>query len=155
MVAPPPADALPTNRGPGVAGTPAAPAVAALLAYADRLRPLNSTELGLEIVRLGDGGPSPAQQMQLALALLQTQLPADSLRAQTLLQRVLSTDTPEARPLHALARLLVAQHAAQRKLEEQAERQSQQLRDSQRRIDQLTDRLDALRAIERSLPSRK
>ena len=42
----------------------------------------------------------------------------------------------------------------QRRLEDATERQAQQLRDSQRRIDQLNERLEAMRAIERSLTTR-
>lgn len=128
--------------------------LAVALAHADRLRSLPAPELAQEIARLGDGGGAPERQMQLALALLQTRFPADGQRAQGLLQRILAQDTPQALPLHALARLLAAQHAEQRRAEEALERQAQQLRDGQRRIDQLNDRLQALRAIERSLPSR-
>lgn len=170
-VAPPPLNsgglppaAAPVNPAPArpvaaavenAAPAPAVPtSVLAMLAYADRLRSLPGPELTQEISRLGDGGGSPPRQMQLALALLQTQQPADGQRAQSLLQRVLAANSPEVQPLHPLARQVASQHAAQRKLEEQLDRQAQLLRDQQRRIDQLSDRLDALRAIERSLPSR-
>lgn len=133
---------------------PAHAVLTAVLAYADRLRAQGPQELAQEIARLGDGGGAPERQMQLALALLQTRVPADGQRAQGLLQRLVTQDTPQARPLHPLARLLVAQWGEQRRVEEQLERQAQQLRDGQRRIDQLNDRLQALRAMERSLPSR-
>ena len=49
------------------------------------------------------------------------------------------------------ARLLAGRAAEQRRLEEQFDRLAQQLRDSQRRIDQLSEKLEALKAIERSL----
>ena len=42
----------------------------------------------------------------------------------------------------------------QRKLEEALDRQAQQLREQQRRIEQLNERLEAMRAIERSLNNR-
>ncbi len=140
-------------QAPASASLPAT-ASTALLAYADRLRTLSPPELGQEISRLGDGNGQPTRQLQLALALLQTQQAADGQRAQGLLQKVLGTEDAQAQALHPLARLILAQQAGQRRLEDQVERQAQQLRDSQRRIDQLSDRLDALRAIERSLPSR-
>ncbi len=91
--------------------------VAAVLAYADKMRPLSGAELSAEIQRLGDPGDAPTAQMHLAILLSQTRVPADLARALGLLQR---------------------------------DKQVQQLRDSQRRIDQLNDRIEALRAIERS-----
>ena len=124
------------------------------LGYGDRLRVLSGSELSAELQRLAGQLPVPMVQMQTAMALSQTRVPADTQRAIQLLQRLLGQDSPEARTLHPLARLLAAQLSEQRRLEEQSDRQVQQLRDALRRIDQLTDRLDALRAIERSLPSR-
>ena len=68
----------------------------------------------------------------------------DTARALGLVQRVLGNTSPAAQPLHPLARLL----------EDQLDRQTQQLRDTQRRNDQLSERLEAVRAIERSLSTR-
>jgi hypothetical protein len=128
-------------------------AVAALLAYADRVRGLTGPELTQEIARLGD--PSgPADQVRLAEALVQTRQLYDLVRAQDLLQRVLTNTGDEARPLQTLARLLAARFAEQRRVEDQLDKQSQQLRDLQRRLDQTQDKLDALKEIERSLSSR-
>ena len=62
--------------------------------------------------------------------------------------------TPTRRRPAPLARLLEARLTHQRRLEEQLERQGQQLRDAQRRNDQLSERLEAVRAIERSLQTR-
>jgi hypothetical protein len=160
--APPPPVQVAAIATPAPTAAPAAPrpeegasaAVAPLLAYADRLRPLPATELALEITQVGDPADSPVKQMQLAIALGLTRVPNDTVRAQALLQRVLANASPEARPLQPLARLFSAQMAEHRKSEEQAEKQAQQLRDSQRRIDQLNERLEAMRAIERSLPAR-
>ena len=88
--------------------------------------------------------------MQLALALAQTRVPADLARALGLLQRVIANPSPEAQPLQPLARALAARYVEQRRVEDDRDRQAQQLRESQRRIDQLNDRIEALRAIERS-----
>jgi Mg2+ and Co2+ transporter CorA len=88
--------------------------------------------------------------MQLALVLAQTRAPADLARGLGLLQRVLANPSNEAQVLHPLARLLAARYQEQRRVEDERDRQAQQLRDSQRRIDQLSDRIEALRAIERS-----
>jgi DNA repair ATPase RecN len=127
---------------------------AELLAYADRLRAMGPAETASEIARLSNH-PDPQHAMfsnlQLAVALTQTRNPQDTMRAQTLLQRVLAHSDDEARSLHPLARLLASRVADQRRLEDQVDKQAQQLRDSQRRIDQLNERLEAVRAIERSL----
>lgn len=124
--------------------------VGGMLAYADRVRALNPNELGAEISRLGDPGDAPVPQMQLALALVQKSNPTDTARALGLLQKVLANPTSDAQPLHPLARVLATRLQEQRKVEEERDRQAQQLRDAQRRIDQLNDRIEALRAIERS-----
>ena len=57
-------------------------------------------------------------------------------------------------PWLPFARLLHARLSEQRRLEEQVDRQSLQLREQQRRLEQLGAQLDALRAIERSLNTR-
>ncbi|MFM9922265.1 hypothetical protein VLK31_04685 [Variovorax sp. H27-G14] len=124
--------------------------VAAMLSYADKMRSLNGGDLSAEISRLGDPGDSPTTQMQLALLLSQTRVPADLARALGLMQRVVANPSPEAQPLQPLARALAARYVEQRRVEDDRDKQVQQLRDSQRRIDQLNDRIEALRAIERS-----
>lgn len=124
--------------------------VTAMLAYADKVRPLSGAELSAEIARVGDPGDSPTVQMQVALLLSQTRVPADLARALGLLQRVIANPAPEAQALQPLARALAARYVEQRRVEDDRDKQVQQLRDSQRRIDQLNDRIEALRAIERS-----
>lgn len=122
-----------------------------MLAYADRLRLLPPAALGAEVARLGEAA-TPAAQLQLALALGQMRQLPELIRAQELLARVLGN--AEAQPLHALARLLAARYGDQRRLEEQLEKQTQQVRELQRKLDQSNERLEALKAIERSLTSR-
>lgn len=129
-----------------------------LLAYQDRLSQLSPGDLAQEVARLGDGSASPQAAMDLALALGQTRGNGDLARAQGLLDQVLRNTTPETQAWHPLARLLQVRYAEQRRAEEQAERLNQQLRDSQRdnqrKLDQLNEKLEALKAIERSLNSR-
>lgn len=126
--------------------------VEAMLGYAERIRNLPAAELAQEIGRLGDPQDSAARMMQLAIALAATRTPANSGRAQQLVQRALAQNDAQAQALHPLGRLLLAQYTEARRLEEQLDRQGQQVKDAHRRIDQLNDRLEALRAIERSLP---
>lgn len=124
--------------------------VGAILAYADKVRPLGPPELAAELNRLGDLVETPTVQMQMAIVLAQTRSSADLARASGLLQRVIANPSADAQPLQPLARTLSARYAEQRKVEDERDKQAQQLRDSQRRIDQLNDRIEALRAIERS-----
>lgn len=125
--------------------------VSAMLAYGEKVRAMNSADLAAELARLGDPGDAPTVQMQTALALAQTRVPADLARAVGLLQRVAANTTAsDAKPLQPLARTLAARYLEQRRVEDDRDRQVAQLRDAQRRIDQLNDRIEALRAIERS-----
>ncbi|MDM0115075.1 hypothetical protein QTI66_23200 [Variovorax sp. J22R133] len=162
---PPPPPVVPaTPRVVPVEAEPTAPAtqpalqfmaatagpVAAVLAYADKVRPLGPPEINAEISRIGEPGEIPLIQMQLALALAQTKQTADLARAAGLMQRVATSQSPDAQPLQPLARTLATRYAEQRRVEDERDKQAQQLRDSARRIDQLNDRIEALRAIERS-----
>lgn len=132
---------------------PPADTVVGLLAYADRVRALPAPDLFREIARLGNPA-TPAEQLQLALSLSQLHQAAELARAQELLNRILSNPSAPAQPLQPLARLLAARYADQRRLEDQLEKQIQQTRDVQRRLEQTRERLEALKAIERSLTSR-
>ncbi len=123
------------------------------LAYADRTLGASTTDLARETARLSELDESkPSRALRLALVLAQTRQPVDTARALGLVQRTLAN--PAAQALHPLARLLEARLTQQRRLEDQLDRQTQQLRDAQRRNDQLSERLEAVRAIERSLTTR-
>lgn len=137
--------------------------LASLFLYSERLRGMNAAERKQElstqsshVPRSGAGptpgtDPSPKFQMQLALALLQTREPVETARALGLLQRVATSTEPKAIAYKALAHVLIDNLLTTRRLEDNLERTSQQLRESLRRIDALNERLDAMRAIERSL----
>lgn len=127
--------------------------VAEILMYAESTRALQGPELAQEIARLNRGA-TPADQLRLALALSWTHQPNDLVRAQGLLQRLLDNPGDEAKPLKALAGLLVARFAEQRRLQDLLDRQNGQLRDLQHRVDQTQDKLNALKEIERSLNNR-
>jgi len=154
VVTPPPAPPAPAAAAQVAPEPPQTAAAVLALDYADRLRAMTVPNLAQEIARLNEPNAVPGRQLQLAMALALTRVPSDLQRAQGLLQRVLDNATGEARALHPLARLLAAQYAEQRRADEATERQAQLLRDAQRRIDQLNDRLEAVRAIERSLSTR-
>ena len=149
--APAPAPPPPAAPGPDPAVTEADAAARRLLAFHERLRELGAADLAREVVRLGEPTEATAR-LELALVLAQTRQNGDLVRALALVEPVAKANPPG--PLQRFARLLHARLAEQRRLEEQLERQSQQLRDQQRRLDQLTSQIEALRAIERSLSTR-
>ncbi len=149
--APPGDDALPEERA--AAPVCEADAVQALLQYADRVRGLDAAALSGEITQRGAARDADGDgDIRLALALAQTRQPADTARALGLVQQTLARQ--DAAPLHPLARLLEARLLQQRRLEEQLDRHNHQLREAQRRNELLGERLEAMRALERSLTTR-
>lgn len=152
-VQPPPAS---TPVPPLPSQSPAAPVhpLEQALAHADRARSLSPAELAQEIARVGDGGDTGLGIMQASVLLAQARGPANTARSQMLLQRLLGRSDAQSRTLHPLARLLAAHLSESRRADEHNERQAQLLRETQRRAEQLSERLEAVRAIERSLPSR-
>jgi hypothetical protein len=132
-----------------------------LLAYHEYLRRLPPAELGAELARQNAAlasaaapGDAAAVTLELALVLGQTRNTVDTVRALALLDPLARSTLPEQQPWQALARLLAARLAEQRRLEEQLDRQAAQLRDSQRNAQQLKEKLEALKAIERSIDNR-
>jgi len=127
-------------------------------AIQDRIASTPPDQWPLHAAALGDGRATPEQSLELALLLGLLQAPGDTARALDLLQGVLQRTDPEALAWRHPALLLKALLSEQRRLQEQAERLNAQLRDqqrdSQRRIDQLNEKLEALKSIERSLNQR-
>lgn len=151
---PPPASAAaPACEPPATAPTHSDRDLAGrrLLQWQDELRNASGEPLPARIARLSADTPTPAHLVELGLALLHTRNPGDAARAQGLLEAVGKASGDEAAAWAPWARLLAGRAAEQRRLEEQSDRLAQQLRDSQRRIDQLSEKLEALKAIERSL----
>lgn len=154
------ADAAAPTASPVVAARtePVDAAARRLLAYQEQLRQLPASELGAELTRqnaaLAASGNAPAVALELALVLAQTRNPADTQRALGLLEPIARNPAPEQQPWQGLARLLLVRVAEQRRLEDQLERQAAQLRESQRNVQQLNEKLEALKAIERSLNNR-
>jgi hypothetical protein len=128
-----------------------------LLAYHERVRQMSSTDVAAEVNRLNavvssaDTLATPDDVMALALALVQQHNVGDLARAATLLEPLAQDGGDPTQPWQPLARLLLARIAEQRHLEEQLDRMTAQRRDTQRAIQQLTEKLEALKAIERSM----
>ncbi|HUG25374.1 hypothetical protein [Piscinibacter sp.] len=134
--------------------TPADLATREMLAFHERARQWTGADLAREIGRRGEASAGARASVELALLLGQTRNNGDLARALALLDGLLRSSAPEAAPWQPLARLVAAQLAEQRRIEEQLERQNQQARENQRRVDQLSQKLEALKAIERSLTTR-
>ncbi len=129
-----------------------------VLATEDRFSALNTADLTAEAGRAADPA-SVESQMDQALALSMTHNTGDLARAQALLDQVLHNNAPQADPWRSLARLLAYRLGEQKRAEDAAERNAQQLRDAQRdnqrKLDDVNSKLEALKAIERSLNTRQ
>jgi hypothetical protein len=154
---PPPAPMPPAQPSPQ---SLADAATRRVLAYQEQLRAMPGAEVAAEVGRLNGQLPAlqgagwAANALELALALAQTRNPGDLGRAIGLVDPVARSAAPEFQPWQPVARLLAVRLAEQRRLEEQLERQTQALRESQRNVQQLNEKLEALKAIERSLNNR-
>lgn len=151
----------PPSEVQAAAGAPAAP-MDWLLSCHDRLRELPAEALTAES-QSGSRATSPAERMCYAMLLSIRRMPGDNARVEDILADLArQTDTAQAEWAR-LASLLSTVHAAARndlkRLEDRLERQGHQLRESQKKTEQLLERLDdmsqkleALKAIELSLP---
>ena len=151
--APPPAPVCPEPPPPPP--PPEADALKDALVYAAELRTRSPAELAREATTLAALPVEPGgamQAMRRALVLSQGRTPAELLQASTQLDIVNASTEPQAEPLKPLAALLGARIAEQRRLLDNVDKLNQQLRDSQRRTDQLNEKLEALKAIEQTLP---
>lgn len=125
-----------------------------LLAYHQWLRGLAPAELAKEMAAL-NAQPANAQfALKKSMLLSLSHNGDDVARAQTLIDGVLKSTDPEALAARPLAQMLAAHYAEMRRLSDTADRLSQQIKESQRRTEQLNQTLEALKAIERTLPAR-
>lgn len=169
---PPPA---PAASAPVAAPAPAASAVVIMvpsppepadqvsrqiLGYHEQLRQMSAADLGNEITRLNaivsantSAAPTGAV-LELALALSQQHNGGDVARAVQLLESVVKAGAPELQAWQPMARLLLARIGEQRRLEDALNREAAQRRDQQRTLQQLNEKLEALKAIERSMTTR-
>ncbi len=127
-----------------------------LLAYRQSLTAMSANELTRERSLLAARGADPGGQMRLALLLIQSRSASvsDLPRAVVLLEAILKSTDASALALQPLARLLLEQAGERLRLESQLERQAGQLKESQKRAQELQEKIDRLAEIERSLPQR-
>lgn len=127
-------------------------ALTQLLAYQQRLQSMSAAELAHERQTLAALPAVPENRLRQAMLFGTSRTSGDLARAAGLLDGLLRTRPPEANELLPLARLLAAQYQERIKLETQLERSQSQLREAQRRRDELQEKIDALAEIERSVP---
>lgn len=155
-LAPPPAPPAPEPAPLALALPVPAPAdeVNPMLAYQQSLRRMSPAELVRELHSQNNQPKGVRQAMRVALVLMHTRAPADLVRAQGLLDNVAAAAAPEAHALAPLARLLAAHCGDLRRLAEHNDKLAAQLKENQRRTEQLNEMLEGLKAIERTLPAR-
>jgi methyl-accepting chemotaxis protein len=139
-----------------VAVAPVAPPdeVSPLLAYHQSLRRMTQGELLKELSGITLQQRTPKITLQTGMILMLTRGGGDLARAQSIFDSVANATEPEADGLKPLAQLLSSHCAEARRLADSVDRLNAQLRDTQRKSDQLSDTLEALKAIERGLPVR-
>jgi hypothetical protein len=125
-----------------------------LLRYQQSVQRMSAAEIARERAVLAATAPSPAANIRLAILLAQPRGPLDLARAIALLDGVIKAADPAAVSLQPLSRALAGNYQERLKLQAQNEKLSQQLNESQLRNNELQEKLDALAAIERSLPVR-
>lgn len=134
--------------------TPPAGGTQGALAFQRTLAGLDSLELARTRGQLAAQPGNADAQIRLALLLAQSKTGnGDLAKAQALLENLLKANDAAAQALHPLARLLAEHLAERQRLESQIERQGVQLKDSQRKVQELQEKIDRLAEIERSLPS--
>ncbi len=95
-----------------------------------------------------------AADLQKALQLGQGRSAMEQAQAATQLESLANSSDPQADPLKPLATLMAARLTEQRRLQDNIDKLNQQLRDAQRRNEQLNEKLEALKAIEQPLPAK-
>lgn len=131
------------------------PTLEAALGYYQGLARMTPAELGRERSILVAVPQTPYTQVRMAMLLGHPRVQQDLNRGLALLDSVLKSSDPAAAPFQPLARQVADNYLERLKLENQIDRQGQQLKDSQRKAGELQDKLDSLADIERTLTPRQ
>ncbi|MES2106462.1 MAG: hypothetical protein V4634_20750 [Pseudomonadota bacterium] len=125
-----------------------------LLAYYQRTRLLPPADLPKMLADLNALARNPHRDLQRAVILGFLRGNGDLARAQGILDGVIKSTEADAEHIKPLAYFLYTNYAEWRRLDEAIDKQGTQLKDAQRRADQLSQKLEDLKAIERQLPTR-
>ena len=126
----------------------------AALGYYQGLARMTPAELGRERMVLVAVPQTPYTQVRLAMLLGHPRVQQDLGKGLALLDSVLKSSDPAAQLFHPLARQVADNYLERLKLEGQVDKQGQQLKESQRKVAELQDKLDSLADIERTLTPR-
>jgi hypothetical protein len=127
------------------------PGAVAALAYYQMQGRLNAAELAKERSTLAAQPATPNVQIRQAMLLGHPRSGQDLARSLVLLEGLLKLTDPSAVELQPLTRLLADQYTERLRLESQLDRQGLQLKESQRKSQELQEKLDSLTDIERTL----
>lgn len=141
-------DGMPTSRFDG-------PGVAPVLSYYQMLGRMSGAELNRERSVLAALPSNPNTHLRQAMLLGHPRGPQDLGRALALLEGIAKSNDPAAVNLNFVAKMLIDNYSERQKLEQSIERQAGQLKENQRKVIELQEKLDALADIERTLPTRK
>jgi len=125
-----------------------------LVLYQCAVQQMSAQDLSKALSDLAQQPKSAKITLQKAILLATLRGNGDLARAQTLLDLLMKATDSDAGHLKPLAYLLNANYAEWRRMDDNAEKFNQQMRDSQKRVEQLTEKLEALKNIERTLPTR-
>jgi len=152
--------AKPSTQTPVLVQTPprvvvvADPQLTELLAYQSTVRLMTPSELVKAQLDLAKADHAPHNTIRRAMLQATVRGAGDLARAQALLEPLATAMGKDAQLLAPLVQLLSSQYAELRRQEESIDKLNGQLRDAQRRIEQLNEKLEALKNIERSLSVR-
>ncbi|NJD25463.1 MAG: permease [Betaproteobacteria bacterium] len=127
---------------------------AAPLEYYQMLQRMTGAQLARERQMLAALPGTPLNNLRMAMLLGHPRAQQDLPKALALLDGVLKSSDPAAVALQPLARLLADACSERLRLDTQLDKQGQQLKESQRRVVELQEKIDSLAEIERSLPQR-
>jgi hypothetical protein len=121
------------------------------LTYYQTLGRMTAGELAKERSALAAQPATPNLQIRQAMLLGHPRNAQDVGRALVLLDGLLKSSDPAAIELQPLARLLVDQHLERQRLDSQVDRLGVQVKETQRKAQELQEKLDSLTDIERTL----
>jgi len=124
------------------------------LNYYHMLSRMTPHELSRERMVLAALPTNPNTHMRTAMLLGHPRGPQDLGKAIALLENMMKSTDPVSISLQPLARMLADNYIERQKIEWQIDRQGLQLKEQQRKVAELQEKIDALAEIERNLPAR-